>query len=68
MRVDGGGGAATDFRAQLTVVIMTSSAPSNPITELIEQVLASLVAHAMELAACAILIVCDGCHLAARSA
>ena len=54
---------ASSLAALVTVVVTTSPAQINPSTELIEQVLHSLACHAPALAACRVLIVCDGFRL-----
>jgi len=59
--------ASSSLAASLTVIITTSAAPSNPSTELIEQVLASLECHARALAECKMLIVCDGTRASAKN-
>ena len=59
---DGGDG----IPQQLSVLITTSPVPSNPLTDMLEQVIASL-ATVPQLAACPLVLVCDGYKAAKAS-
>eukprot|EP00928_Gymnodinium_smaydae_P084856 TRINITY_DN6812_c2_g3_i2.p1 TRINITY_DN6812_c2_g3~~TRINITY_DN6812_c2_g3_i2.p1 ORF type:complete len:379 (-),score=81.70 TRINITY_DN6812_c2_g3_i2:171-1307(-) len=54
--------------ALVTVIVTTSAAPVHPSTELLDQVLGSLVTNAPELADSRVIVVCDGCKMSAKNA